>query len=184
MSKPLLQKNTRILLIWLPVVLLLCSLLFYIVLSMHAHHMQEKQLLLKQNNVWSAFIEREGSIEKNIKGEYDIVEGNADANIELNEPRDTLVSYGNGKAVSFEILTTNLRWNGRPYHITTYVSSKEVSHLIIKVFITEATILILLLFTIVFLNRKSSGLLWKPFFSSLKEVKGYDIIQNKSLDLP
>lgn len=185
MSKPLLQKNTRILLIWLPLVLLVCSLLFYIVLRMHAHHMQEKQLLLKQNNVWSAFIEGSGNVEKHITGEYDIVEGNADMAIKLDEPRDTLVYYANTKkTLRFEILTTNLQWNGRHYHITTYVSAREVSHLIIKVFITEAIILILLLFAIVFLNHKSSRLLWRPFFSSMKEIKEYDIIQNKSLDIP
>jgi signal transduction histidine kinase len=152
---------------------------------MHAHHMQEKQLLLKQNNVWNAFIERSGNIERHIKGEYDIVEGNAGASIELNEPRDTLLTYDNGKMqLPFEILTTNLRWNDNSYHITTYVSAREVSHLIIKVFITEAIILILLLFTIVFLTRKSSGLLWKPFFSSMKEIREYDIIQNKTVNLP
>jgi signal transduction histidine kinase len=185
MSKALLQKNTRILLTWLPIVFLLCSLIFYSVLKMHAHHMQEKQLLLKQSNVWNTFTERSVNIGRHIKGEYDIIDGTAGANIELNEPRDTFLYYDNGKkSLPFEILTTNLQWNGRPYHITTYVSSREVSHLIIKVFITEAIILILLLFAIVFLNRKSSRLLWRPFFSSMKEIKGYDIIQNKSLDLP
>jgi len=185
MSKPLLQKNTRILLTWLPVVLLLCSLLFYMVLRMHAHHMQEKQLFLKQNNVWNAFIEKRGNIEKYISGEYDIVEGRANPGIELDEPRDTLIYYSDSKkTVPFKMLTTNLQWNGKSYHITTYVSSKEVSHLIIKVFISEAIILILLLFAIVFLNRRSSGLLWEPFFSSMKKTKEYDIVHNKSLDLP
>ena len=185
MSKPLLQKNTRILLTWLPVVLLACSLLFYIVLRAHAHHMQENQLLLKQNNVWNAFIQGSGNIQNHIKGEYDIIEGNANTDIELGDPRDTLIYYASSKkTLWFEMLTTNLQWNGKPYHVTTYVSSKEVSHLVIKVFITEAVILILLLFAIVFLNRKSSGLLWKPFFGSMKEIKGYDIILNKSMNLP
>src|SRR6266516_1972098 len=111
MSKQLLQKNTRILLIWLPVVLLACSLLFYIILSGHAHHMQEKQLLLKQYNVWNAFIAKSGNIEKHITGEYDIVEGKADTTIALDEPRDTVVYYANKKKVlPFKILTTNLQW--------------------------------------------------------------------------
>jgi signal transduction histidine kinase len=185
MSKRLLQKNTRILLIWLPVVLLVCSLLFYIVLSMHAHHMQEKQLLLKQANVWNAFTARSGNIERHIKGEYDIFEGIADPNIELNEPGDTVVYYGNSKkTLPYKILTANIQWNGQPYNIITYVSSTEFSHLIIKVFITEAVILVLLLIAIIFLNRKSSGLLWKPFFSTMKKMKEYDVVRNKSLDLP
>ena len=185
MSKPLLQKNTRFLLIWLPVVLLVCSLLFYAVLSGHAHHMQEKQLLLKQYNIWNAFTGNSGNIEKHITGEYDIAEGNFDLSIKPGEPRDTEVYYANTKKVlPFKILTTNLQWQDRPYHITTYVSSTEISHLIIKVFITEAIILILLLIAIVILNRKSSGILWKPFFSTMKEVKEYDITRNKQLHLP
>lgn len=185
MSRPLLQKNTRILLTWLPVVLLGCSGIFYFVLRTHAHHMQEKQLLLKQRNVWNAFTERSGTIEKHITGEYDIVEGNANAGIELDEPRDTLVYLADSrKTLPFEILTANRQWNNRFYHITTYVSAREVSHLIIKVFLTEAVILLLLLFAIVFLNRKSSRLLWKPFFETMKKTKDYDIARNKTLDLP
>src|SRR5438309_340174 len=137
MSKPLLQKNTRFLLKWLPVVLLVCSLLFYMVMSRHAHHMQEKQLLLKKDNIWNAFIARQGSIERHIMGEYDIDEGNANTIIEPGEPRDTTVYYANQqKLLPFKILTTNVQWKGRPYHITTYVSSTEITHLIIKVFIT------------------------------------------------
>ena len=74
MTKSLLQKNTRYLLIWLPVVLLLCSMLFYVVLQMHAHHMQEKQLQLRQFNTWNAFLNNPENFQKHITGEYDIVE--------------------------------------------------------------------------------------------------------------
>src|SRR6266487_4604765 len=184
MSKPLLQKNTRILLKWLPVVLLACSLLFYIVMSLHAHHMQEKQLLLKQYNVWNAFITKSGNIEKNITGEYYIVEGSPDPKIELDEPRDTAIYYTDKKrSLPFEVLTSKIEWNNRPYHITTYISSTEISHLIIKVFITEAIIFILLLAAIVILNRKNSRLLWKPFFSTMKKIKEFDITRNQPLEL-
>lgn len=185
MSKSLLQKNTRFLLIWLPLVLLACSVLFYIVLDMHTHHMQEKQLLLKENNIWNAFIAGNRNIEKHITGEYDIVEGNAGLDIATGEPRDTILIYDNqNKKLPFKILTSNLQWGGQPYHITTYTSSTEVSHLIIKVFITEAVILMLLLAAIVVLNRISSGLLWRPFFSTMKEVREYDITHNKASNLP
>src|SRR5258706_4131683 len=128
MSKPLLQKNTIFLLKWLPVVLLACSVLFYIVLQMHAHHMQEKQLLLKQNNVWSAFIAGEGNIAKHITGEYDILEGSTSPGTELDEPGDTSIYYSNkSKQLPFKVLTTNLQWNSKRYHVLTYVSSTEFS---------------------------------------------------------
>ncbi len=47
----LLQKNTRYLLTWLPVVLLTCCIIFYVLMRMQAKHMQEKQLELKLLNV-------------------------------------------------------------------------------------------------------------------------------------
>src|ERR1700730_2659534 len=127
MSKPLLQRNTRYLLIWLPVVLLLCSLLFYIVLQTHARHMQEKQLLLKQLNVWDAFKANPGNFEKHITGEYDIVEGHAKPGLKLNESRDTSIYYRDShKSLPFEMLTGQMDLNGKTYQVTTYVSSTEI----------------------------------------------------------
>lgn len=184
MSKTLLQRNTRFLLIWLPVILLACSLLFYVLMRMQAHHMQEEQLLLKQDNIWNAFRAKSGNIEKNIFGEYDISEGNLNTDIELDEPRDTVLYYADKKkSLPFKIFSSNLKWNKQTYQITTYISSTEISHLIIKVFLGEALLFALLLIAIVILNRKSSGLLWRPFFSTMKKVNEYDIIRNQSLGL-
>jgi signal transduction histidine kinase len=184
MSKQLLQRNTRFLLIWLPVVLVACSLLFYILMRMQAHHMQEKQLLLKQRNVWNAFLVKSGNIGKNIPGEYDIVKGNINGDIESNEPRDTIIfNAERKKPLPFEVLTGRFSWNNTSYLVSTYVSSVEISHLIIKVFVAEAFILLLLLIVIIVLNRKSSGLLWKHFFTTMKKVNEYDITRNQSLQL-
>ena len=185
MSKPLLQRNTRFLLTWLPVVLLFCSIAFYVMLRMQGHHMQAKQLLLKQHNVWNSFISKGGKIEWHIAGEYDINEASTSTSVELNIPRDTLIFYADKqKSLPFEVLTSHLSWNNKTYQIITYVSSTEISHLIIKVFIAEIVILLLLLIAIVFLNRKSSGLLWQPFFSLVNKLKEYDIKKNQFLELP
>jgi signal transduction histidine kinase len=185
MSKKLLVKNTRYLLIWLPVVLLLCSLMFLVVLEMHTHHAQEKLLLLKQSNVWTAFVSKSGNIERHITAEYDIVESTGLPSIELNEPRDTSVFlYASNKTLPFQVLTSNLQWNNKNYLITTYVSSTEISHLIIKVFITEAVILVLLLIAIILINRKSGKVLWSPFFSTMTKIKEFDITHGEALILP
>jgi signal transduction histidine kinase len=152
---------------------------------MHAHHMQEKQLLLKQGNIWNAFREKSGNIDTHIKGEYDIVEGINTAGLELDEPRDTSVYYPNPKkTLPFKILTSQLQSNQKNYLVTTYVSEREISHLIIKVFITEAAILLLLLIAIVVLNLKSSRRLWRPFFSTMEKINNYDITYSSSLALP
>jgi signal transduction histidine kinase len=185
MSKPLLQRNTGYLLLWLPVVLLGCTLLFFVLMRMQAHHMQEEQLFLKQENIWNAFKVKSGNIDNQIAGEYDIIQGANNGSIELNEPRDTIIYYPDKqKSLPFKILTSELNWNNKIYQVTTYVSSTEIKHLIIKVFLGEALLFVLLLIAIVFLNRKSSRLLWKPFFLTMKNVNEYDITRNQSLMLP
>jgi signal transduction histidine kinase len=158
---------------------MVCSIAFYVMLLKHAHHMQEKQLVLKQNNIWNAFIARSGRIDWHVPGEYDITEGSATKETKLNEPLDTVQ-----QSHPFKKLTGNLTWNGNNYLVTTYISSTEFSHLIVKVFVTEAFILALLLIAIVVLNRKSSGLLWKPFLSTVEKVNAFDVTRNESLNLP
>jgi signal transduction histidine kinase len=181
----LLQRNTRFLLKWLPIVLLACCILFYFLMRIQAHHMQEKQLFLKQLNVWNAFTARLGNMDKHIAGEYDIMEGEPSPRIELDEPRDTSIYYEDKKkSLPFQILTSKQNWNDKTYQITTYVSSTEISHLIIKVFITEVGILILLLLALVILNRRSSGFLWKPFFSTMKTINAYDITRSQRVQFP
>lgn len=184
MSTPLLQKNTRSLLIWLPIVLLLSSILFFIVLEMHAHHMQEKQLQLKQGNIWSAFISQPDNFPRHIRGEYDLIE-EINTIHQVNEPRDTTISYNEKSIVlPFKVLTSNYQWKSRNFQLFTYVSSKETNHLIIKVFITEAIILALLLLTIIIVNRRSSRWLWTPFFSTIHQLNEFELNRNQPLVLP
>ncbi|WP_291035155.1 HAMP domain-containing sensor histidine kinase [Dyadobacter sp. 50-39] len=184
MTKTLEQKNTGHLLIWLPIILLLGSVLFYVMLTYQAHHMQEKQLELKLKNVWEAFRSQTGSMPMHIKGEYDIVQVSADAGAPSEEPGDTSLYYKEtGQQVNFQMLTRRLEWNGKYYLVTTYVSSKEISHLIIKVFIAEIVIFLFLLLGIVIINRRSSRLLWQPFYDTLKRAGAYDVVRNPELQL-
>ncbi len=184
MSKELLQKNTHFLLRWLPIVLLSFCVLFYFLMRYQAHHMQEKQLELKNKNVWNAFILSGSNLNRHVKGEYDINDGELIPVNLLDEPRDTSVWYNEqSKFLPFAILTKQVSWNNKIYQVSGYVSSTEIRHLIIKVFITEAAVLLLLLLSIIFLNRMSSRLLWKPFFITMKKVNEYDINRNGLIDL-
>ncbi len=167
MSRTLEQKNTRYLITWLPVVLLLGSVLFFVILTGHSEHMQEKQLGLKQQNIWQAFTISNGSLPLKISGEYSIVK---DA-----EPLDTVSGYAH--------LSRQYSWHGNHYQLTTYVTTKEYSHLVIKVFATELLVFILLLISIVFLNKKSSRKLWHPFFQTLQVTGSFDVVHNPSFQL-
>ncbi|CAG5010912.1 HAMP domain-containing histidine kinase [Dyadobacter flavalbus] len=184
MTKTLEQKNTRYLFIWLPLVLLVGSALFYVMLVFHAHHMREKQLDLKQANIWKAFTLHPESMVLHIAGEYDIDANKRVINDLPNQPRDTsLFDHEKKQFVEFAILTRQMNWKGEPYRLTTYVSSKEVSHLIIKVFLAEIAILLFLLLAIVIVNRRSSRVLWQPFFLTLKKAAAYDLVRNPSMHL-
>lgn len=184
MSKALLQKNTAFLLRWLPLLFAAFCILFYFSMILQAHQMQEKQLLLKQQNVWKAFTSHPETFNAKLNGEYEVAEGKPFREQYLNEPRDTAIYYDSlKKFLPFEALTSDMSWNGKFYEITTFVSSTEINHLVIKIFITEAVILLLLLITIIILNQKSSRILWKPFFSTLKKVDEYDIIHHPDLGL-
>jgi len=183
--KTLLQRNTRYLLTWLPVILLICCIAFYVLMKMQAHHMQEKQLQLKQSNVWMAFVKSNGTIPRAIQGEFDIVPGILKQTTKSLSPRDTSIYLPQkNKILPFELLSSQFEWNKDKYIVSAYVSSTEISHLIIKVFITEAVILLLLLLSIVLLNKRNSQILWKPFFETLTKLKEYDVTRNESISLP
>lgn len=167
MSRTLAQKNTRYLLTWLPVVLLLSSALFFVILDGHSSHMQDKQLLLKQQNIWRSFQAHPTILPDQIEGEY------------------TIVKDGSAKNVvpGYTSLTREYNWQGNRYQLTTYVTTKEYSHLVIKVFATEIFVFFLLLIAIVFLNKKASRKIWKPFYETLASASAYDVANMPSVQV-
>jgi signal transduction histidine kinase len=184
MNKTLIQKNTRFLLVWLPLVMLIGSMIFYVLMSAHAHHMAEEQLGLKQKNIRNALTTNREMLNTHITGEYDLAKGGPVRSDLLHKQRDTMLYYPADKTwVTFKILTEQFVINDQTYQLTTYISSKEIAHLIIKVFIAEIFVFILLLIAIVIINQKSSGLLWRPFYATLKKIKEYDIVKDQSLQL-
>ncbi len=85
--------------------------------------MQEKQLLLKQQNVWKAFTSAPRSFDRKLEGEYAIAEGKPLPKQYLNEPRETSLYYDSlKKFLPFEALTSEVLWNGKYYQITILVS--------------------------------------------------------------
>ena len=185
MSRTLQQTNTRHLFVRLLVVLVGVSVLFYYLMLHQASHMQKEQLLLSQSNFHNAFIAHGMAMPLQISGEYDITEEDNPLPPSLpDEPRDTSLFFGNTDPVSFKKLTTGFYFHGRRYRLTTYISSKEIGHLIIKVFLIETYLFVLLFVAIIDLNRRSSASLWMPFRQTLKKLGEYDITQNQAIELP
>jgi signal transduction histidine kinase len=183
MSRSLQQINTRSLLIWLPPVMLVGSILFYLLMSSHIYHMEDQQLELKQANIWNALQSMPGGIPLHIKGEYDIEKGDFIRREWIGRQRDTSLYYASaGEWNAFAILTKQYNLGDTSYQITTYFSSKEITHLLIKISIAEAVIfLLLLLGIIVIINRRTSLALWTPFYDTMEAIRSYDILKSRPL---
>ncbi len=184
MSKTLQQKTTFYLLVWLPLVLLLGSVFFFIMLNRHSRHMQQTQLSLRQDNIWNAFTNNPSVLTRAIQGEYGITEGTSIPEHLLGILRDTVLQYtGTNTSIGFVVLTRQYHRAGKSYQLTTYVSSKEFYHLVVKVFGTEILLLLILLAAIVIINRQSSKKLWSSFFQTLQKSNAYDVVHNHQLVL-
>ncbi|MDN4028901.1 sensor histidine kinase [Chryseobacterium gambrini] len=184
MSKRLISRNTRLLLTWLPIVLGLCSCIFYAMLKKHTNHAQEKLLQLKQDNIREAFISSGGKLPNYILGEYSITENPKQSTISTTFIDDTIIYFRDRKeSRPFKSLTRRFQWNGQSYALSTYASATEMSHLILKVFVTEAVILLLLLIAVVFINKISSRKLWRPFFDTVEAGSHFDVVKNNHIEL-
>jgi signal transduction histidine kinase len=183
MSQPLQQKNTRILLNWLPLVMLAGSIFLYFLMRSHILHMQEQQLHLKQNNIWRAFTNTAGGLPLQIRGEYDISPEAVPSTPVSDRPRDTVLSFPGCPAETFNLLTSRFTDKDRSYLVTTYISSTEVTHLIIKIALADALIFLLLLGAIVIINRKISRRLWAPFYATMDSIRSYDVRRHAGIAL-
>ncbi len=180
----LLQKNTWYLLRILPLVLLACTILFFILLEIQTHHLHEVQLLLKQENVLRKFHTGELQSSESIVGEYEISSGKYIPPAAYKGPTDTLIYYPSRKEhVPFEMMATNVTRNGKVFQLSTFVSSVEISHLKVAVFGSQILIYIVLFYSIFRINTRFSKTLWDPFYQTMDKLRGYDINTNQVLEL-
>ncbi len=180
------KKNTRFLLIYLPLVLIICSIIFYIFLSLQINHVHNEFLLLKQENILSLLNEHKREIElhSGAKGEYTVAEITSPTLKKYNIIKDTSLFYASqNKYLPFKMLTEKFKHLGKDYEITTYSSSVETTHLMVAVFSIHGIIYFILLFSIIIINRKVSEKLWQPFYATIEKLRTYDISKNTPINL-
>ena len=170
----LLQKNTRHLLKVLPLILLTCTILFFLLLQHQTLHLQHEQLLLKQKDVLQKFESGALPANQSIIGEFEIKDSIAPTT-DINEPADTNIYYPNKESVSFQMLRKTVTHSGKRYILTVYVSSLEITHLKIAVLSGQVLIYLILFYSIVRINRRLSGTLWQPFYKTMTALEQYDI---------
>jgi signal transduction histidine kinase len=180
----LLQKSLRYQLRYLPFVLLFCTLLFFVLLKIQTTHLQDVQLTLKQQHVLAKFNTGLLDSTQSITGEYHISVNYPVNPRALREPVDTLIYYPSEQAYHpFQMRTVLVEREGQVFRLTTFVSSLEITHLIVAVLAGQLVIYLILFFAIIKINQYASVKLWKPFYRTMDTLEKYDINTHHSLNL-
>jgi len=124
------KKNTKYLLLYLPVVFLVCTVIFFILLSIQTIHLHNEHLLLKQQNILHKIEEQKSDLEPNsgVVGEYTIREITSPTSKKYDRVKDTIIYYSShNEYLPFKMQTGIFIHNGKQYEITTYSSSATLA---------------------------------------------------------
>jgi signal transduction histidine kinase len=84
----------------------------------------------------------------------------------------------------YRILRTGVTIQGRPYVLQIQESMVSTTELISAIVVIQAALIAFLLIGFVFINRKLSKTVWKPFYIILDKLKKYQIDRDNFIDLP
>jgi len=65
--------------------------------------------------------------------------------------------------------------NHQNYYIQIFKSLEETDNLIIRIFLIMTFLVLAIIFTIILINRYSSGQIWKDFYDTVKKINNYNI---------
>jgi signal transduction histidine kinase len=81
----------------------------------------------------------------------------------------------------FRALSLPVVIKGKPYLLTVYHSLVDNDELITALLIVQAVLIVLLVGGLLLLNRSLSKKLWKPFYSTLEQLKAYELDKSETI---
>lgn len=87
------------------------------------------------------------------------------------------------KLIAFRQHNFVLKLNDQKYQIRIFKSLEESDNLIIRIFLITASILIIMISSLILINRHSSGQIWKDFYDTIKKINNYDINSQEHFNL-
>jgi len=73
---------------------------------------------------------------------------------------------------------------GKNYKLTLHSSLAESDNLLLSIIIVQSVLLVLLLTGLLIINRYNTGRLWAPFYSTLQQLKRFDLNKAEKVKLP
>lgn len=107
--------------------------------------------------------------------------------LEKNEPAETSFNYGTYYSEAEKetqpgrSLVTTIETAGKFYRVTITKPSVETEDLFRLIFMITLGIIIMLLLSIVIINRFLLNSLWRPFYETLKNLKAFNLADNREL---
>lgn len=83
----------------------------------------------------------------------------------------------------FRVLSTTIRIQGKPYLLTISTNVEEADETLIAIAIVTVFFFAFLVLGFVFLNKRISKKSWKPFYSTLNQLKKFDLNKDRHIQL-
>jgi len=176
----LLQKINRYYILSSIIVLVFGLLALYITINSIASSDVSEGLSASENR-----IVRQLEQQKPVSNLYPIIEIKPAEKLQKAILKDTLI-YDPvvGESELFKELDTWENIHGQLYHITVRALTVEKTDIVMSIFLATAVLLLLLVGTLYFINKKTALSIWKPFYENLEKLKSFSVqsIEKFSLD--
>lgn len=97
---------------------------------------------------------------------------------------DTLIyNKEEGRYQVFRQLGFNRKVNGQEYYIQIFKSLEETDNLIVRIVATMTVMVVLLIITLLIVNRYSSRFVWKVFYETVDKINKYDLNTHEDFTL-
>ncbi len=88
-----------------------------------------------------------------------------------------------GEKELFKELNTWKSIRGKAYHITVRALTVEKTDIVMSIFLARTVLLLLLIGTLYFINKKTASSIWKPFYQNLEKLKSFSLQSQEKFEL-
>lgn len=172
----LLAKYNRVNLLATIIVLLLSAVFYYFFIEAALVHQLDKNLIVEERELTDYVKENNRLPEpSNSKDEQEIYTPAADKIIDRKFSSVNLYSKNQDEYVSYRQLTFTVTVAGKIYKVDVRKSQEETEDLVQLILKITLAMVLLLLLTLFLINRFVLNKMWKPFDSTLQQIKQFNL---------
>lgn len=127
---------------------------------------------------------RQLELKKPVPDLYPIIEVKSAEKLNRTITKDTLI-YDPvvGEKEFFMELNIWKNIHGKVYHITVRALTVEKTDIVLSIFLATTVLLLLLIGTLYFVNKKTASSIWKPFYQNLEKLKSFSLQSDEKFAL-